>query len=159
MNTDFAPTFAELAGAEFVADGRSLVTLLRGEEPASWRSAVLLEKLPQGEGGEEGKGKAKGKGKARGKIGEGKEGEIGDGGVPKSGPGQSDDFRAVRTETHKYVEYDDGETELYDLEADPYEMESLHESADPALIEDLKARLEKLKECSGDGCREAEDAP
>jgi hypothetical protein len=37
-------------------------------------------------------------------------------------------------------------------------MESLHETADPALVEDLKARLEALKSCSEEGCREAEDA-
>jgi len=37
-------------------------------------------------------------------------------------------------------------------------MESLHESADPTLVEDLKAKLEALKSCSGEGCREAEEA-
>ena len=68
-------------------------------------------------------------------------------------------YKAVRTETHKYVEYETGEKELYDLQDDPYELESLHESADPALVEDLKARLEVLKSCSEEGCREAEDAP
>ena len=115
LNTDFAPTFAALAGADFLADGRSLMPLLRGEDPP-WRSAVLLEKL----------------------------GQLA--------------FEGVRTETQKYVEYDTGKKELYDLQNDPYEMESLHESADPALVEDLKAKLEALKSCSGEGCREAEDA-
>ncbi|MCA1731062.1 MAG: sulfatase-like hydrolase/transferase [Actinobacteria bacterium] len=43
VNTDFASTFAELAGIDFPADGRSLAPLLRGEDPSSWRSAVLLE--------------------------------------------------------------------------------------------------------------------
>jgi hypothetical protein len=94
--------------------------------------------------------------KAKGKS---KEGETGAGGVPKSGPGQSPDFQAIRTGTHKYVEYDTGDVELYDLTADPYEMESLHESADPALVEELKAKLEALKSCSEEGCQEAEDAP
>ena len=48
LNTDFAPTFAELAGVSFPADGRSLTPLLHSEEPSSpWRSSVLLEKLPQ----------------------------------------------------------------------------------------------------------------
>jgi N-acetylglucosamine-6-sulfatase len=45
LNTDFAPTFAELAGIDFQGDGRSLVPLLRGgeEDPSSsWRSAILL---------------------------------------------------------------------------------------------------------------------
>jgi hypothetical protein len=129
---------------------------LRGEEPASWRSSVLLEKLPQeGGGGEEGNGKSKGKAKGKGKAKD----KTGAGGVPKSGPGQSPDFRAVRTETHKYVEYDNGDVELYDLEADPYELESIHDSADPALLEDLKAKLDTLGSCSEEGCREAEDAP
>jgi hypothetical protein len=48
--------------------------------------------------------------------------------------------------------------ELYDLEADLYELENVYDTADPSLIEDLKARLEALRYCQGDGCREAEDA-
>ena len=119
LNTDFASTFAELAGVEFGgSDGRSLAPLLRGEEPGSWRSSVLLE----------------------GFVGKGDR-----------------VYGAVRTGTHKYVEYGNGETELYDLASDPYELENVYETADPALVEDLKARLEALRDCSGDGCREAED--
>jgi hypothetical protein len=57
------------------------------------------------------------------------------------------------------VEYESGERELYDLEADSYELESIHESADPSLLEDLKAKLDALKSCSEEGCREAEDVP
>ncbi len=38
-------------------------------------------------------------------------------------------YEAVRTEEHKYVEYNSGERELYDLDADPYELENFHESA------------------------------
>src|SRR3712207_5356610 len=55
LNTDFAPTFAALAGTTFPdADGRSLVPLLRGEEATPWRSAVLLEVPHQeGDAGEE----------------------------------------------------------------------------------------------------------
>ena len=113
----------------------------------------MLEKLPQEDSSEEenGEGKAKGKGKdkAKGKTG----------GVPKAGPSGELAFEAVRTERYKYVEHENGEKELYDLQNDPYELESLHESADPALIEDLKAKLEALKSCSEEGCREAENAP
>ena len=150
INTDFAPTFAGLAGTEFPADGRSLLPLLRDEDP-SWRSAVLLERLPADESGGEGSGKAKGKGKAKDKVkAKGKaKGKAGPGGSP---------FEAVRTATHKYVEYDNGEKELYDLEADPYELENIYENADPSLIEDLEARLNALRTCSDAGCREAEDA-
>ena len=118
LNTDFAPTFADLAGIEYPADGRSLAPLLRGEEPV-WRSAVLLEGFP--------------------------------GGNPPN-------YEAVRTETHKYVEYDNGEKELYDLEADPYELERLPEITDPSLVADLKTKLNALRNCAGDECQEAEDA-
>ena len=69
------------------------------------------------------------------------------------------EYKGIRTETHKYVEYDNGKKELYDLEADPYELESLHESADPSLLGDLKAKLDALKNCSNKGCQEAEDVP
>jgi len=118
LNTDFAPTFADLAGAEFQADGRSLAPLLGGDEDPSWRTSVLLERLPTQRG-----------------------------------------YQAVRTETHKYVEYNNGETELYDLRADPYELDNIYESADASLVEDLKARLEALRDCYEEGCWEAEDAP
>jgi len=117
LNTDFAPTFADLAGAEFAADGRSLKPLLGGSQDPSWRRSILLERVPTPRG-----------------------------------------YRAIRTETHKYVEYNNGEKELYDLRADPYELDNVYESADPSLLEDLKAKLDALKDCSEGGCREAEDA-
>jgi N-acetylglucosamine-6-sulfatase len=119
LNTDFAPTFADLAGIEFSADGRSLAPLLRGEDHA-WRSAVLLE------------------------------------GFPDENPPS---YGAVRTETHKYVEYDNGETELYDLEADPYELENLPKITNPSLVADLNTKLNALRSCVGDECQKAEGAP
>jgi arylsulfatase A-like enzyme len=134
LNTDLASTFAELGGLEeFEADGRSLVPLMRGKEPPSWRSAILLEAFLDG--------------KSASGEGEGDEGSRTDQAA----------FHAVRTGTHKYVEHENGEKELYDLANDPYELENVYESADPALVEDLKARLEALRGCSGDRCREAED--
>src|SRR5215211_3593072 len=153
----FAKTLANLEKVEFVADGRSLAPLLLGGEDgeasssqsssSSWRSSVLLEKLPvEDNADDEEETNSKGKGKAKGK------------GKEKSDP-EGPYWEAIRTESHKYIEYDNGDVELYDLQNDPYELESLHESADPALVEDLKARLEALKSCSGEGCREAENAP
>jgi N-acetylglucosamine-6-sulfatase len=67
-------------------------------------------------------------------------------------------YGAVRTETYKYIEYDNGERELYDLEADPYELESIHETADASLVEDLETTLDKLRSCVGVSCHDAEDA-
>ncbi|CAA9436857.1 MAG: Choline-sulfatase [uncultured Rubrobacteraceae bacterium] len=138
LNTDLAATFAQIGGVKgFETDGRSLAPLMRGEEPPAWRSAVLLEAFLDG------------KSAGNGGDGEGDQGSRTD----------QTAFQAVRTETHKYVEYENGEKELYDLANDPYELENVYETADPALVEDLKARLEALRECSGYGCHEAEDAP
>jgi N-acetylglucosamine-6-sulfatase len=45
------------------------------------------------------------------------------------------------------------------LRKDPYELHSLHDSADPDLISKLDARLDALRDCAGEGYRIAEDAP
>jgi hypothetical protein len=83
LNIDLAPTFAELAGAPFQADGRSLVPLLAGTAP--WRSIFLVEHLG-----------------------------------PFAPP-----YCALRRPGLKYVQYSTGEEELYDLAADPFELQSL----------------------------------
>jgi N-acetylglucosamine-6-sulfatase len=67
------------------------------------------------------------------------------------------DYDAVRTASHLYVEYKTGERELYDLSIDPYELTSLHASASPRLLSDLKARLDALKSCAGSECKTVED--
>jgi N-acetylglucosamine-6-sulfatase len=111
VNTDLASTFAELAGVEFgEADGRSLAPLLHGEDPPSWRSAILLEGFTREGSSDVAKGKDKGKGK------------------DKAGADDLSAYEAVRTETHKYVEYENGDRELYDLKADPHELDNVYES-------------------------------
>jgi arylsulfatase A-like enzyme len=72
------------------------------------------------------------------------------------------DYYAIVTDDpdgshYKYVEYANGEKELYDLNSDPYELESLVDTADPALLENLSSRLAALKVCAEASCREAED--
>ncbi|HZY65722.1 MAG TPA: sulfatase [Rubrobacteraceae bacterium] len=69
----------------------------------------------------------------------------------------SHDYRAVRTQTYIYVEYSNGERELYDLRNDPYQLRNVYDSADPSLLEDLRQRLGALKDCAGDECRAAEN--
>ncbi|MCA1717234.1 MAG: DUF4976 domain-containing protein [Actinobacteria bacterium] len=107
---------------EFV-DGRSLVPLLSGMPPTSWRSAFLIEHW------------------------------SGDGGQPLETP----TYAGIRTDAYKYVEYDTGEKELYDLSSDADEVQSFPEGTDPALVDGLSSRLESLKYCAGQTCREAED--
>jgi N-acetylglucosamine-6-sulfatase len=53
--------------------------------------------------------------------------------------GKPPSYWGVRTSTHKWVEYDNGERELYDLVADPYELDNLA-GTDP----DLEAELHDL---------------
>ena len=71
---------------------------------------------------------------------------------------QSLTWVGVRTRRYAYFEYEEtGEEELYDLQSDPYQLKSIHKSADPALLKDLRARLEALSNCTGEDCRRAEE--
>lgn len=55
-------------------------------------------------------------------------------------------WSALVTPTTKYIETVGGELELYDLDADPYELESLHEQASAGgEIDELAARLDELR--------------
>lgn len=67
-------------------------------------------------------------------------------------------YFGLKDERWKYVEYANGERELYDLDADPYETENLAGHR-PETEADLSARLNTLKDCSGDSCRMAENGP
>jgi N-acetylglucosamine-6-sulfatase len=66
-------------------------------------------------------------------------------------------WNMLRTPRWAYVEWDDGEKELYDMYTDPYQFRSVHAEPDKAdLIARLSARLDTLKGCSGDSCRTAD---
>ena len=59
----------------------------------------------------------------------------------------------MRTLNRKYVKGGDGFEELYDLTADPYELEN--KADDPAYARDLVAlrkTLDPLKSCAGASC-------
>jgi arylsulfatase A-like enzyme len=63
-------------------------------------------------------------------------------------------FSAIRTERYVYAEYDTGERELYDLQRDPFELQSRHNFPPYATVRAvLAARLHKLETCSGSSCR------
>lgn len=127
-NVDFAPTIAELAGVippDYV-DGRSMVSLFEGARPAlnEWRSAYLLEFYGYNPKDEESAGEP----------------------VSKSG------YVGLRTSDYLYVEYADGFVELYDLKADPYEMENVASQTDAALLSRLSQWLHELAVCAGSEC-------
>ncbi len=136
--TDIAPTFAELAGVQPPAfvDGRSFASLLTANPPAleTWRRAFLVEQYPLTS-------------------------SLPIGGVAPADPG--DDlvtfYTAIRTSRFKYVEYQNGDIELYDLQTDPHELRSLHDSAPRALVNELALWLAQLRGCAAATCRQAED--
>jgi arylsulfatase A-like enzyme len=68
-------------------------------------------------------------------------------------------YDAIRTEGWTYVQYGDGERELYNVEEDPYQLDSLIGRADPWFVELLAMRLAELMNCAGRDCREIEDRP
>jgi arylsulfatase A-like enzyme len=66
---------------------------------------------------------------------------------------------ALRTERHTYIEYGTGERELYDLAADPFQLDNRAATADPTLLEAMTERLAELRNCAADTCRMLEDLP
>ncbi len=60
---------------------------------------------------------------------------------------------ALRTDRWCYIERASGEYELYDIVADPYELQSLYGTADTGLMASFAARLHELTACHGAACR------
>ena len=69
-------------------------------------------------------------------------------------------FKAIRTERYMYAEYKTGERELYDLQSDPYELQSLHDDPAYASVKaELASRLHELQDCAGASCRVYQSDP
>src|SRR3546814_1001749 len=66
-------------------------------------------------------------------------------------------FNALRTADWTYVEYFNGERELYDLQADPQQLQNVVTAAEPLLLDQLSRRLAELANCAAANCREIED--
>ena len=65
-------------------------------------------------------------------------------------------FQGLRTRDSLYVEYVTGERELYDLRADPDELQNAYATADPTLLARLSSQLAALRQCAGASCRAAD---
>jgi N-acetylglucosamine-6-sulfatase len=151
LQTDVAPTVLQLAGLPVpsTVDGRSLVPVLRGRTPADWRTDFLAQYRNTA-------------------ASLGPESELPPGAPPDLTAFFGVDipsYRAVRTQTHLYVEWYDEERapkvheyELYDLRTDPYQLDNqlatpAGRAANQALVTTLRARLDELATCAGATCR------
>jgi N-acetylglucosamine-6-sulfatase len=126
-NVDLAPTFLQISGGRPTRplDGQSLLRFAR--DPAlKTRRAVLLEDFTK---------------------------------APREAAGPSSSraphaYTGIRIGPYKYIQYADGERELYHLNRDPYELHSL--AANPRyskVVAWLAARLKELAACSASACR------
>ena len=224
-NIDVAPTFVDLAGTKLAydPDGRSLVPLLHGQTPPSWRQAYLLEhrndtsdppapgsgpvtpplpgSAPDGAASAPGPGASDSppsrdgiqleppdpdqganddpqaalaspvvfsqaptttKPAASNPAGGGEGGDATEPGAASGSnrPGVAiPRFAGIRVAGYLYVEYLNDRAEFYDLTKDPYELDNLNQSADPALISAFHDRLQQLTPCAGQSCRSIEDQP
>ncbi len=67
-------------------------------------------------------------------------------------------YSAIRTPRHVFVQHSTGEQELYDLTADPHQLQSLHaDGRFTGLKTGLGTRLARLRGCAGDACRRGVD--
>ena len=67
---------------------------------------------------------------------------------------EGNNFDAIRTARYKFVQYDDGEQELYDEQLDPYELQNqITNPAYAPVASILASELSHLRDCVQAGCR------
>jgi N-acetylglucosamine-6-sulfatase len=162
LNNDLAPTFAELGGAEAPAfvDGRSLGPLLTGNPPPpnEWRSAFLVEAMAESA---EVVPSVDDRSLIPLLTGDTQPPEDTRRSSPLDQAPLEEAGRpglvAVRAEERLYVEYETGESELYDLREDPYQLDNVYEDTGLADLWRLERSLEALRGCAAEECRAAED--
>ena len=154
-NVDVAPTLLELAGAEAdkSVDGRSLVPYLEDPELRS-RRPILFESFVETSDVE-----------AQGAISAGSSSSARGGGGATASSRNSEatasllappkDYAGVRIGPYKYIAWPSGEKELYNINHDPYELNSLHKVPNFFPIRNfLHRQMKRLIDCIGRVCRE-----
>ncbi len=129
-NIDLCPTFTDLGGNAGATkpDGRSLVPLLLGAPTADWRQAALIEHHRPDDFA------------------------PGDPDAPSSFAANPISYEALRTTDALYVEYENGEVNLYDLPSDPYELRNVAPSTPKDVLDKYSAALAAMKTCAGGAC-------
>lgn len=130
-NIDWYATFAEIAGVPVPATVDGASLLpLTRAENPGWRRAFLVSGLRP---------------------------NLPDNPRPNT---DKERFLAMVTATWKFIRYDSGEIEFYDLAADPYEVDNKAQSLDAPFIAAVQSRIDALYACAGRAqCAAAERAP
>jgi N-acetylglucosamine-6-sulfatase len=123
-NIDLAETFAAMGGTTFEGDGRSLLPLLNTGRATDWRNAILVEH-------------------------HGADMNVADPDFQLAASGNPRTYEAMRTRDFLYVEYNDGETEFYDLPRDPFELHNLAGRLTFPQLVRLHEELAALEQCRG----------
>ncbi len=168
---DIAPTILELAGVkpDKSVDGTSLVPFmqepsLRTRRPLLFESFVQTNDVEQD--GNAATGESTAAGRARGKLGlkgakaKGAGNEVGTRGAAAhaSVVAPPKNYYGIRLGPYKYIEWPDGEKELYDINKDPYELNNIVRDKNYAPIRAfLHNELVRLETCSGRTCREVSE--
>ncbi|MGZ8667186.1 MAG: sulfatase family protein [Solirubrobacterales bacterium] len=138
-NVDLAPTIVDLAGAhaDRSFDGRTLVpfwtrTALRTRRPILLESFAKATDITPG-------GERHGIGRRR---------------ATPSISAPIENYLGVRLDSYKYIEYETGDRELYDLRRDPYELRNVVTEGRYARVRAfLRRQLRRLEDCHGKECR------
>ena len=164
---DIAPTILELAEVtpDKSIDGVSLVPYmkdpeLRSRRPLLFESFVQTDDVEQnGQAGETTSAERAAAGPARGKLrvagASARASSSNNPAAHASVVAPPKNYYGIRLGPYKYIEWPDGEKELYDITKDPYELNNV--VRDPNLFPIrafLHKELERLEECSGRTCQE-----
>jgi arylsulfatase A-like enzyme len=154
-NTDIAPTLAEIAGVipPGSVDGRSLLPLfapVTRPEVAQWRQAYLIEFFGFGGGTrlEDGQYLVSQPVFEVGRLPQR---------PARQTPAVLPQYLGLRTNRYKYIAYQDGFIEVYDLEIDPFELENIAATLDVATLDRLARWLQALSACAGAACVQLEN--
>jgi N-acetylglucosamine-6-sulfatase len=166
---DIAPTILELAevAPDKSIDGVSLVPYmkepeLRSRRPILFESFVQTDDVEQDGNAIPAEASAPAAGKSRNRLGlpgattaTATASSVKNAAAHASVVAPPKNYYGIRLGPYKYIEWPDGEKELYDINKDPYELNNVVRDPNFFPIRSfLHEELERLEECSGRTCQE-----